>query len=198
MKSVALYRPPKVRPKNLIFWRSFCMTKYSVEFKMNIVQDYLNGEGGTPYLAKKYGFKGDSQVRNWINAYKEFGKEGLLHSRRNKTYSVQFKLDAIELYLTTEMSYREVANQFGVSTFSTIANWYIAYQKNGVDGLSQPKGRPSKMPKKKNKLPVSDSSKTELTYLEELEKENRRLKIELAYLKELRRLRLKEQQNNKR
>ncbi|MFW2902052.1 IS3 family transposase, partial [Carnobacterium maltaromaticum] len=67
-----------------------------------------------------------------------------------------------------------------------------------VDGLSQPKGRPSKMPKKKNKLPVSDSSKTELTYLEELEKENRRLKIELAYLKELRRLRLKEQQNNKR
>lgn len=52
--------------------------------------------------------------------------------------------------------------------------------------------------KKKNKLPVSDSSKTELTYLEELEKENRRLKIELAYLKELRRLRLKEQQNNKR
>lgn len=70
--------------------------------------------------------------------------------------------------------------------------------ENGVDGLSQPKGRPSKMPKKKNKLPVSDSSKTELTYLEELEKENRRLKIELAYLKELRRLRLKEQQNNKR
>ena len=54
------------------------------------------------------------------------------------------------------------------------------------------------MPTKKNKLPVSDSSKTELTYLEELEKENRRLKIELAYLKELRRLRLKEQQNNKR
>ncbi|MDW5523150.1 IS3 family transposase [Carnobacterium maltaromaticum] len=161
------------------------MTKYSVEFKMNIVQDYLNGEGGTPYLAKKYGFKGDSQVRNWINAYKEFGKEGLLHSRRNKTYSVQFKLDAIELYLTTEMSYREVANQFGVSTFSTIANWYIAYQKNGVDGLSQPKGRPSKIPKKKNKLPVSDSSKTELTYLEELEKENRRLKIELAYFKRI-------------
>lgn len=42
------------------------MTKYSVEFKMNIVQDYLNGEGGTPYLAKKYGIKGDSQVRNWV------------------------------------------------------------------------------------------------------------------------------------
>ncbi|WP_414031688.1 helix-turn-helix domain-containing protein [Carnobacterium maltaromaticum] len=81
------------------------MTKYSAEFKMNIVQDYLNGEGGTPYLAKKDGVKGNSQVRNWINAYKEFGKKGLLHSRQNKTYSVQFKLDAIELYLTTEMSY---------------------------------------------------------------------------------------------
>lgn len=159
-----MYRPPKVRPKNLNFWRSFCMTKYSLEFKMNIVQDYLNGEGVTPYLAKKYGVKGNSQVRNWINAYKEFFKEGLLHSYRNKTYSVQFKLDAIELYLTPEMSYREVANLKCL---------------------------------KKNKLPASDSSKKELTYLEELEKETRRLKIELAYLKELRRLRLREQQNNK-
>ena len=34
------------------------MTKYSVEFKMNIVQDYLNGEGGTPYLAKNMGLRG--------------------------------------------------------------------------------------------------------------------------------------------
>lgn len=30
------------------------MAKYSYEFKKQVVQSYLNGKGGTPYLAKKY------------------------------------------------------------------------------------------------------------------------------------------------
>ncbi|MBC1490083.1 transposase [Listeria sp. FSL L7-1485] len=71
------------------------MAKYSLEFKLNIIHDYLSGQGGTTFLAKKYGFKTTSQVRKWINAYKEFGEEGLLRSRKSKNYSVQFKLDAI-------------------------------------------------------------------------------------------------------
>ena len=100
------------------------------------------------YLAKKYGINGISQVQIWINTYKEFGEEELLRSQKNKNYSVQFKLDAIELYLTTVMSYREVANQLGMTIFFTIANWRRAYQESDVNGLSQPKGRPSKMPKK--------------------------------------------------
>ncbi len=78
------------------------MAKYSFEFKLKIVQDYLSGQGGTLFLAKKYGFKNSSQIRKWINAYKELGEEGLLRSQKSKNYSVQFKLDAIELYLTTE------------------------------------------------------------------------------------------------
>ncbi|WP_411674961.1 helix-turn-helix domain-containing protein [Carnobacterium maltaromaticum] len=95
------------------------MAKYSKEFKMKIIKNYLNGEGGMKYLAEKYGIKGISQVQIWINTYKEFGEEGLLRSQKNENYSVQFKLYAIELYLRTEMSYREVANQLGMTNFST-------------------------------------------------------------------------------
>ncbi|WP_270659814.1 transposase [Enterococcus thailandicus] len=80
------------------------MAKYSFEYKLEIVQEYLVGKGGMSHLAKKYGFKSNVQIRKWINTYKEFGEEGLLRSRKNKNYSVQFKLDAIELYLTTELS----------------------------------------------------------------------------------------------
>lgn len=71
------------------------MAKYS--FKLKLVHDYLSGQGGTRFLAKKYGFKNSYQIRKWINAYKELGEEGLLRSRKSKNYSVQFKLDAIEL-----------------------------------------------------------------------------------------------------
>ncbi|MFS7393449.1 transposase [Carnobacterium maltaromaticum] len=83
-----------------------------------------------------------------MNNYRKLRTEDLLCSRQNKTYSVQFKLDAIELYLTTEMSCQEVAKQFGMTNSSIIANWYRIYRENDVDRLSQPKGHLSKMRKK--------------------------------------------------
>ncbi|MDK8223970.1 transposase, partial [Enterococcus faecalis] len=73
-------------------------------------------------------FKDSSQISKWINAYKELGEEGLLRSQKNKNYSVQFKLDAIELYLTTEVSYQEVANLLKMNNPSLIANWLRTYQ----------------------------------------------------------------------
>lgn len=77
------------------------MTKYSVEFKLKINQEYLQEKGGTVYLFKKYSVKSESQIGNWVNAYHEFGEEGLLRKRQHPVYFFQFKLDTIELYQTT-------------------------------------------------------------------------------------------------
>ncbi|HAB8811424.1 TPA_asm: helix-turn-helix domain-containing protein [Listeria monocytogenes] len=171
------------------------MTKYSFEFKLKIVHDYLSGQGGTGFLAKKYGVKNNSQIKKWINAYKEFGEEGLLRSRKNKNYSVQFKLNAVELYVTTEWSYREVANLLQMNNPPLIANWLRMYRKFGIDGLSKQKGRPPTMPKKKPNETQPLLSKQ--SQLDKLEKENRMLRIEIAYLKELRRLRLEDERKMK-
>lgn len=171
------------------------MAKYSFEFKLKLVHDYLSGQGGIQFLAKKYGFKNNSQIRKWINAYKELGEEGLLRSRKSKNYSVQFKLDAIELYLTTEFSYQEVANLLKMNNPSLIANWLKTYRNLGIDGLSKQKGRPPTMPKKKRN--ETQPLPSEQSQLDNLEKENRMLKIENAYLKELRRLRLEDEQKMK-
>ncbi|EJY49560.1 TPA: IS3 family transposase, partial [Enterococcus faecium] len=54
------------------------MAKYTFELKLKIVHDYLDGKGGSDYLAKKYSIKAPSQVKRWINAYQEFGEEGLV------------------------------------------------------------------------------------------------------------------------
>ena len=56
------------------------MAKYSLIFKLKVVTAYLNGEGGYEYLTKKYGVKTTSQVRRWISAFKEFGKDGCVES----------------------------------------------------------------------------------------------------------------------
>lgn len=54
------------------------MAKYSFEFKLPFVQEYLEGKGGLAYLAKKYGVSSKNQVHGWINDYREFGEDGLL------------------------------------------------------------------------------------------------------------------------
>lgn len=47
-------------------------TRYSPEFKLQVVEDYLSGQsGGMSSIVKKYGLKSDSQVRNWTRKYRE-------------------------------------------------------------------------------------------------------------------------------
>ena len=85
------------------------MAKYSFEFKKQIVLEYLSGAGGFDFLAKKHGIPQGKMIRNWVNNYREFGDDGLKCSRGKKNYSFEFKLHVIELYLTSEVSYQELA-----------------------------------------------------------------------------------------
>ena len=174
------------------------MAKYSFEFKKKVVQEYLDGKGGYAYIAKQNGIPAESQLRRWINAYKEFGDDGLLRSRQNKNYSFQFKLSVVELYLSSEVSYQELALSQGIKNPSMIALWVNDFRIAGPDALRpKKKGRKKTLgtDKKSNsakqieEIPVDTSAK----HIKELEDENLRLRIENAYLKELRRLRLEEE-----
>ena len=50
--------------------------KYSFEFKLKVVQEYLAGKGGSMYLAEKYNVTAHSLVQKWIAQYiyVDFGK----------------------------------------------------------------------------------------------------------------------------
>lgn len=45
------------------------MAKYSFEFKKQVIDAYLRGEGGYTYLAGKYGVTNRRQVLNWVHNY---------------------------------------------------------------------------------------------------------------------------------
>lgn len=76
------------------------MAKYSFEFKMEVVQAYLNAEGGYRYLASKYNIPAKRRIEEWVHAYREFGEEGLMRSRQNKKYTFQFKLSWVVFPIT--------------------------------------------------------------------------------------------------
>ena len=174
------------------------MAKFSFEFKKKIVQEYLDGKGGVGYIAKQYNISHKSQVRRWINAYKEFGDDGLLRSRQKNNYSFQFKLSVVELYISSEVSYQELALAQGINNPSLIAKWVNDFRSAGPDALRpKKKGRKKTLDIKELKKPSKPIEEkavdTSAEHIRELEDELLKLRIENAYLKELRRLRLEEE-----
>ena len=174
------------------------MTKYSYELKKKVVSAYLNDEGGYEYLSKRYDISHHDIVRRWVKSYNKFGDKGLARSRQNNNYSFQFKLSVVELYLTSEVSYQELALSQGINNPSLVARWVNDYRIAGPDALRpKKKGRKKTLDIREFKKPSkSDEEKpvdTSAEHIKELEDENLKLRIENAYLKELRRLRLEEE-----
>jgi transposase len=174
------------------------MSKYSFEFKKNIVNEYLNGKGGYGFLAKKFGIPNKSKVKLWVDNYNTFGDEGLKRSRKNDFYSFEKKLSVVELYLSSEISYQDLALQEGITNPSMISNWVNRFRIAGPDALRpRKKGRKKKLDKSKIEHQAQEVEEkavdTSAEHVKELEDELLKLRIENAFLKELRRLRLEDE-----
>ena len=172
------------------------MAKYSYEFKKKIVDAYLRGEGSYEYLSSVYGPQ-KSAIEKWVKNYQSFGDEGLMRSRQQKKYSFEKKLSVVELYLTNEISYQDLAIQEGITNPSLIAAWVSRFRIAGPDALRpHKKGRRKtleKPEKKSSALPIESPVDTSAEHVKELEDELLKLRIENAFLKELRRLRLEDE-----
>jgi transposase len=174
------------------------VAKYSYELKLEVVEAYLNGKGGYVYLASKYNIPSKTRIEEWVKTYKKFGKEGLMRSRQNKNYSFQFKLSVVELYLSSEVSYQELALSQGINNPSQIVKWVNDFRIAGPDALRpKKKGRKKTLDIRELKKPSKSDEEmlvdTSAEHVKELEDELLKLRIENAYLKELRRLRLEEE-----
>ena len=157
------------------------MVKYDDSFKLSVVHAYLNGGGGFSAIAKKYDISHKSIVSKWVNAFEKFGIEGIQRKKKQNTYPLNFKLDIIQFYLKSGKSLKNVANHYGITDLTLITGWLCKFRKNGIDGLSQPKGRPSMSNKPKKQKMVK-----ELTHEQKLEHENELLRAELVFIKKLR------------
>ena len=169
------------------------MAKYSFEFKKKVVLSYLNGEGGYKYLSKTYGVPAKSNIKQWVHNYQTLGDEGLLRSRKNDIYSFEKKLSVVELYLSSEISYQDLALQEGITNSGMIANWVNRFRAAGPDALRpHKKGRKKTLDKSVENskiVPLEESSvDTSAEHVKELENELLKLRIENAFLKELRRM----------
>ena len=183
------------------------MAKYSYELKKKIVEEYLSGKTSYSVLEDKYQID-ESLIKRWVHNYKHFGDEGLMRSRNNRAYSVEFKLEAITRYETSECSYQQLALELGLTNPSMIVNWRRKYREEGIEGLRPHKrGRPVTKKDDRNQAPNPSKSSEDLdastrealeNRIKELEAENRKLTIQKMYLEQLRSLEREEAINKRR
>ncbi len=155
---------------------SFYMAKYSKVFKKEVVEHY-----------KKYGAAETIRVYNvskrsvyyWTSKY----ESGDLMRKKNETYSAEKKLEIIEYYRAHGASETEKKYNLSASSFYKWERMYLEY---GIEALSEDgRGRPKGLKKDVNKN-------------EDLLAENQRLRLENMYLKKLKALvEKREEQENK-
>ena len=162
------------------------MVKYSTEFKMKVVKEYLEGNISYPQISDKYCIPSETIIRKWVNAYKSQGHEGLKVKRKNTQYTLEFKLNVVNLYLTGEMSYQSLANELKINNPSMIARWVKDFREKGIEGL-KPKKResPSKMSKSpKRSKDAKVESSAQLTNEEDNSLNEAQLKEKIKKLEE--------------
>ena len=161
--------------------------KLSDEDKREIIR--LNKEEGVSQkrLSKMFDI-GIRHIEDLINKFNLHGEEALIKGP-NRKYSPEFKMEVIKQYLKGESKTSlSIAHNIRLSM---IDSWLKRYEKDGYNGLiNRKKGRPPKMKKDKDKItePViednteSKGDSADKARIRLLEKKNRELEAEVAYL----------------
>lgn len=154
------------------------MAKYDEQFKLALVQRYLDGEGGYVALCNSCGVT-HSMLKIWVARYRLHGSAGLA-KRRNASYSAEFKRQLLHQIRAEGISDQQAAARYDIRHASVIGLWRNQYDSGGLAALEpRRRGKPP-MP---HKYPPTPTPK-DMT-VEQLIEENAYLRAELDYLKKL-------------
>ena len=91
------------------------MSKYSNEFKLEVVKYYLEGHHSRAGTARKFGMPSSTPLKEWIKKYQEHGPEGLIKQQKS-SYSGEFKQNVVEYMHDNHLSATQTAIHFRLQT----------------------------------------------------------------------------------
>ena len=153
------------------------MSKYSNEFKLEVVRYYIENNVGFENTAKHFGLVSKNRVQIWVRKYREHGISGLI--KNNKKYDGKFKESVIEYMHENHLSLTETAIKFNIGNHHIVEKWERIYYEEGPQALyEERRGRSRKnmssKPKKKN-IP-KETEKDLIAEIQQLRMENEYLK----------------------
>lgn len=156
---------------------------YSDELKLSAVQDYLSGNYSLIEVTRKYEISSGSVLEKWIKIYnghrelKGTSKRTESSMTKGRSTTLEERIEIVKHCLKQGKDYNQTAHQFGVS-YQQVYQWVQKYMENGQDGLEDKRGR------RKEEKELTSEEKVQRD-MKQLERENERLRAEIAFLKKL-------------
>ena len=104
--------------------------KLRPEEKEKIVRRYLAGEVSISGAAAEAGVDGKT-IQRWVVQYEAEGVAAFLPNRRNRIYSPELKLQAVQDYLSEKGSLIEISKKYGLRDKKQLRNWLKVYNAHG-------------------------------------------------------------------
>ena len=145
--------------------------RYSKEFKIHCVEEYLSGKGSLDDIVAKYNISNKEVLRQWIQRYnankglKNYDpkREVYMADARRKT-TLEERKEIVEYCIAHDKDYKGTAALYNVS-YSQVYTWTRKYLSEGEESLEDKRGR--------------HKTDDEVDELERLRRENLRLKRQL-------------------
>jgi len=157
--------------------------KYSPELKQSAVAEYLSGGISLRSICAKYDINTDSILQDWIkvyNSHKDFKQPnsgGVIYMAKGRKTTLDERIEMVSRCIAENNDYGKIIEQYGVS-YQQIYGWMRKYEKDGVDGLTDRRG------KRKSESEMSEVEKL-WAQIKLKDAENLRLQMENELLKKL-------------
>ena len=158
----------------------------------NKIEMYRLKKEGYSYKELSKKFKINTNTVKYIVRLADLYGETVLIEGKNNYYPTELKLDIINEVLILGNSILATSLKYALPNHGLLYNWISKFKENRYNILEKPRGRATKMKNNDKKI-----EKSELSKVEQLEKELEYLRAENAVLKKLREIRLKQSQTKK-
>lgn len=157
--------------------------KYTTEFKLQVINAYLEGEGSLSDLAIKYKIPSPTTISKWILKYNShekikpsgMGGNKIMTTGRKTTFAE--RIEIVKYCIEHQHDYNETAIEYEVS-YGQVYSWTKKYKEFGVEALRDKRG--------KRKIADEMSEIEKLRAQNKLlEAQNKRQQMEIDFLKKL-------------
>ncbi|MCD7903886.1 MAG: transposase [Oscillospiraceae bacterium] len=87
---------------------------YTPEWRAKVSQEYLDGKAPLSDIAKRYGVHKET-IRCWAQRYQEQGMSAFERGSGYTTYTAEFKMKCVELYISGKMSRHKIVAKYNIS-----------------------------------------------------------------------------------
>jgi transposase-like protein len=113
--------------------------KLSKDERLRLVKEYLDGSKSVRELADESGYD-YNHISRLIKHYKSLGESAFEEKPRNKAYSKELKLQAVQDYLDGKGSLEDISIKYGIMYHSILINWIKKYNSHIEIKEYNPKG----------------------------------------------------------